>query len=115
MFSYNLSDTEYLVFKTQPNQFELYSGHEGGGEVTKLATFKGGKWYWDSFEQKKVFWHLYELFSGQFGKAVKSYQRSLKEKPALYEFSCVRRKFSIKVTKLKRGWSNWFFGLYPTR
>jgi hypothetical protein len=114
-FSYNLSDTEYLVFKTHQNYFELFSGYEGGGEIVKIATFKGGKWIWDSFDQQKMFWNLYEIFFPQFGKAIKSYNRSLKEKPSLYEFSCVRRRFSIKVTKLKRGWSNWFYGLHPTR
>ena len=115
MFTYNLSDTEYLGFKTQKDYFELYSGHEGGGEPTKIATFRGGKWKWESFEQQKLFWHLYDLFAECFGKAIKAYNRSLKEKPALYEFQCVRRRFSIKVTKLKRNWDNWFYGLYPTR
>ena len=115
MFTYSLSETEYLVFKTQHEHFELYSGHEAGGELTKLATFRGGKWIWDSFEQYKMYWKLYSLFTEQFGKAVRAYNRSLKEKPKMYEFSCVRRKFSIRVTKLKRGWSNWFYGLHPTR
>jgi hypothetical protein len=36
----------------------------------------------------------------------------LKEKPALYEFSCVRRRFSLKVTKLKHNWSNWFYDTF---
>jgi len=115
MFIYSLSETEYLGFKTQNNSFELYSGYEGGGEPTKIAMFKGGKWFWDSFEQKKLFWHLYNLFADNFGKAIKSYNRSLKEKPSLYEFSCVRRRFSIRVTKLKRNWENWFYSLHPTR
>jgi len=115
MFTYNLSDTEYLVFKTQQNHFEVFSGHEGGGETTKLGTFRGGKWIWDSFDQYKMFWKLYNLFTEQFGKALKAYNRSLKEKPKMYEFYCVRRRFSIKVTKIKRGWENWFYGLYPTR
>lgn len=115
MFTYNLSETEYLVFKPQIDHFELYSGHEAGGELTKLATFRGGKWIWDSFDQYKMFWKIYSLFTEQFGKAVKAYNRSLKEKPKMYEFSCVRRKFSIRITKLKRGWENWFYGLHPTR
>jgi hypothetical protein len=115
MFTYNLSDTEYLVFKTQQNHFELYSGHEAGGEPTKLAVFRGGKWVWDSYEQHKMFWHLYELFTDQFGRAVKAYNRSLKEKPKMYEFYCVRRKFSLKITRLKRNYTNWFFSLYPSR
>jgi hypothetical protein len=111
-FQYNLSETEYLVFKTHQDHFELFSGHEGGGQVTKIATFKGGKWGWDSFEQQKLFWHLFDLFALQFGKAIKSYNRSLKEKPSLYEFSCVRRRFSLKVTKLKHNWSNWFYDTF---
>jgi hypothetical protein len=103
------------MFKTFHDKFELYSGYEGGGEQTKIATFQSGKWSWSGFEQHKMFWSLYKSFTEEFGKAVKMYNRSLKEKPSLYEFSCVRRRFSIKVTKLKRGWENWFYGLYPQR
>jgi hypothetical protein len=114
-FIYNLSQTEYLRFKTQPNSFELYSGHEGGAEPTKIASFKGGKWQWESFDQQKLFWSLYKLFTSEFGRAIKAYNRSLKEKPALYEFQCVRKKFSLKVTRIKRGWGNWFYDTFYTR
>ena len=41
-FTYNLSETEYLVFKTQMSHFELYSGHEAAGELKKIANYKGG-------------------------------------------------------------------------
>jgi hypothetical protein len=115
-FNYNISQTEYLHFKTQPNCFELYSGHEAGGQPQKLASHKGGKWVFDDFNQKRLFFTLFDLYRNEFFKAFKSYQRSLMEKPALYEFKCVRRRFSIKVTKLKRGWSNWFVDMfYPSR
>ena len=115
MFTYSLSETEYLGFKTQKDHFELYSGHEGGGEPSKIATFRGGKWIWESFEQQKIFWRLYDLFTNDFGRAIKAYNRSLKEKPAMYEFQCVRRKFSLKITRIKRGWNNWFYDTFYTR
>ena len=71
MFTYNLSDTEYLVFKTQQNHFEVFSGHEGGGETTKLGTFRGGKWIWDSFDQYKMFWKLYICLQNSLVKHLK--------------------------------------------
>jgi len=114
-FVYNLSDTEYLVFKSQRECFELYSGHEGGGELKKIANYKGGKWFFDSFEQKKLFWFLFSMFKADFGKALKKYSRSLDEKPKTYVIKCAKRRFDIKVQKMKRSWNDWFYGLYPTR
>ena len=115
-FIYNLSQTEYLQFKTQNGYFELYSGHEAGGQPHKLANHRGGKWVFEDFNQQRLFFTLFNLYRNEFFKAFKSYQRSLREKPSLYEFSCVRRKFSIRVTKLKRGWANWFYNVfYPMK
>lgn len=114
-FTYNLSQTEYLVFKTRRGCFEVYSGHEAGGEAKKIATYKSGRWTWETFEEKRLFWNLYKLFPFTFSKAIKAYTRSLKERPALYEFSCIRRKFTVKVTKLKRGWDSWFYNIYKSR
>jgi len=114
-FTYNLSETEYLVFKQQLNYFELFSGHEGGGELKKIANYRGGKWFWDSFEQKKLFWFLFSMFKADFGKALKQYIRSLSEKPKTYVIKCAKRRFDIKVQRMKRNWENWFYGLYPTR
>ena len=115
MFSYNLSDTEFIFFCTRRDCFEVFSGHEGSSERIKIATFKSGRWKFDDFQQQQVFWKLFSLYKNQIYKALKSYNRSLKEKPAMYEFQCVRRQFSIKITKLKRSWRDWFYGLYPTR
>ena len=112
MFTYNLSETEYLVFKPQIDHFELYSGHEAGGDLKKIATYKGGKWKFDSFDQEKLFWFLFDLFKADFGKALKQYIRSLNEKPSTYVITCAKRRFDIKVHKLKRNWDNWFYGLY---
>ena len=114
-FVYNLSDTEYLVFKSQRECFELYSGHEGGGELKKIANYKGGKWFFDSFEQKKLFWFLFSMFKVDFGRALKKYSKSLDEKPKTYVIKCAKRRFDIKVQKMKRSWNDWFYGLYPTR
>ena len=113
-FSYNLGDTEYLVFKPNGNQFDLYSGHEIG-EAKKIACYKAGEWCFDSYEQERVFWYLFSTYKESMGRAFRLYIRSLKDKPKMYEFNCVRRKFNIKVTKIKRGWSDWFYGLWPTR
>ena len=110
-FTYNLSETEYLVFKTQRDYFELFSGHEAS-ELKKIASFKGGKWKFDSFEQKKLFWFLYSIFKADFGKALKQYIRSTNEKPKTYVIQCAKRRFDIKIQKMKRNWDNWFYGLY---
>ena len=111
-FTYNLSETEYLVFKTQVSHFELFSGHEGGGELKKIANYRGGKWIFDSFEQQKLFWFLFTMFKNDFGKALKQYIRSLNEKPKTYVIKCAKRRFDIKIQRMKRGWSNWFYSSF---
>jgi len=111
-YVYSLSDTEYIVFKTHNDHFELFSGHEGGGDLKKIANYKGGKWLFDSFDQKKLFWFLFTMFKNDFGKALKKYTKSLNEKPKTYVIKCAKRRFDIKVQKIKRGWSNWFYSFY---
>jgi hypothetical protein len=111
-FVYNLSETEYLVFKQHNDGFELFSGHEGSPTWEKIATYKTGRWIWDGFNQHKLFWFLYNIYKKQFGKALKAYLRSLKERPATWELTCVRRRFNIKVTKLKRTWNEWFYDTF---
>jgi len=114
-FNYNLSETEYLTFQNHKDCLEVYSGHDGTTVKTKIASYKAGKWTFDNYQQQKLFWFLFGIYKQEFGKAFKTYMRMLKEKPQTYEFSCVRRRFNIKVTKLKRGWHNWFWGLYKMR
>ena len=111
-FMYNLSETEYLVFKTQINCVELFSGYEGSGELKKIANYKGGKWVFDSFDQQKLFWFLFSMFKPHFGKALKAYMRSLDEKPKTYIIKCAKRRFDIKIQKLKKNWNNWFFDTF---
>lgn len=111
-FTYDLSSTEYLVFKSHHDGFELFSGHEGSPEWEKIATYKGGKWKWDGFNQRKLFWFLFNIYKKEFGKALRAYMKSLKEKPTTWELNCVRRKISIKITKLKRGWNDWFYDMF---
>lgn len=113
-FSYSIAETECLVFKTELDHFHLYSKHESTSE-SHIATYKGGKWIFENMQQRQFFFLLFKQYKVQFGKAVKAYNRSLKEKPRLYEFRCLRSRFSLKVGRLKRGWTNWFFELYPTR
>jgi hypothetical protein len=114
-FTYNLSDTEYLVFKTQRDDFELYSGHDGTSVNTKIATYKNNKWNFEDYHQQKLFWFLFNIYKNDFGKAFRQYTRSLNEKPKTYVIECAARRFNIKVTKLKRNITNKFFNLYPTR
>ena len=111
MFTYNLSSTEYLVFKPQRDYFELYSGHEAS-ELKKIATYRGGKWVFESYDQQKLFWFLYNLFKVDFGKAMKMYTRSLVERPKTYVITCAKRRIDIKVQKIKRNWDNWFYSFY---
>ena len=111
-FIYNLSDTEYLVFKTQRDYFELYSGHEGTSNNTKIATYKGGKWKFSDYNEKKLFWFLFNIYKKDFGKALKQYTRSQNEKPKTFVVECAARRINIKVTKLKRNISNKFFNLF---
>ena len=111
-FIYNLSETEYLVFKSQRDCFELYSGHESSATNTKLATYKSGKWTFEDYNQKKLFWFLFNIYKKDFGKALKQYIRSLDEKPKTYMVTCAKRRVEIKVQKLKRNWNNWFFNTF---
>jgi hypothetical protein len=50
-----------------------------------------------------------------FGKALKQYIRSLEGKPKTYMITCAKRRVDIKVTKMKRSWSNWFYGTFYGR
>jgi len=110
-FSYSLSETESLVFRTEQNQCYLYSKHEGTQEF-QVAVYRGGRWLFNSYDQRTLFFYLYSLHKKEFGKAFKSYINSLKEKPKTYEFSCIRRRFNIKVTKLKRNWIEFFYDTF---
>jgi hypothetical protein len=112
LMSYNLSDTESLLFRTNRDCFEVFSLHEGAADKTKIATYKGGKWVFDDFNQQKFFWLLYDRYKVQFGKAFKAYNRSLQEKPQTYIITCAKRRFDIKVTKMKRNMWDWFYGTF---
>ena len=109
---YNLSETEYLVFKNQRDCFELFSGHEGSSTNLKLATYKGGKWIFEDYNQRKLFWFLFCIYKNQFGKALKCYIRSLQEKPKTYMITCAKRRIDIKITKIKRNWFNWLYNTF---
>ena len=111
-FIYNLSETEYLVFKSQRDCFELFSGHEGSATNSKLATYRGGKWLFEDYNQKKLFWFLFNIYKKDFGKALKQYIRSLNEKPKTYVITCAKRKIDIKITKMKRNMWDWFYGTF---
>ena len=52
-FMYNLSETEYLVFKTQLSCIELFSGYEGSGELKKCWK-KGRSGYHGTFTHRRT-------------------------------------------------------------
>jgi hypothetical protein len=108
LFSFSLSETESLVFRTEQDKFLLFSKHESSQE-TQIATYIGGKWYFDNFQQRKLFFFLYNIYKIEFGKALKSYIKSIQEKPKTYIITCAKRRIDIKVTKAKRNVSNWFY------
>jgi len=99
--TYAISETENLIFSGVENKFELYSKAEGSSREL-IARFEAGKWSFENEQQKKLFLALFDNNRVKFFKAIKVFQRSLKELPKLYEFTCLRRKISIKVTKLKK-------------
>ena len=113
IFSYALSETESLVFRTELEQFDVFSKHESTQE-RHIATFKGGKWIFENMQQRQFFFLMFERYRKEFGKALKAYSRSLKEKPQLYEFRCLRSKVTLKISRLKRNmWNsvyNTFYG-----
>jgi len=113
-FSYSLSETESLIFRTEQSKCYIFSKHEGTQEK-QIATYSGGKWLFDSYDQRKLFFFLFSIYKKEFGKALKSYIHSLKEKPKMYEFTCVRRRFNIKITKTKSKISNWFYRTFYWR
>ncbi len=117
VISYNLSETEMLVFKPYPGYFELYSGHEGTSNRSKIATYTGGKWVFDDRSQRNLFFMLFTTYKKQFGKAIKFYNSTLtaKDRPKTYIFTCARRRFSIKITKLKRNWWNFIYDTFYGR
>ena len=111
-FIYNLSETEYLVFKPNHNYFEVYSGHEAS-ELKKIANYKGGKWIFENMHQRQFFFLLFDQYKVQFGKAVKAYNISLREKPHLYEFRCLRSRVSLKISRIKRSlWQSMYNTFY---
>ena len=114
IFSYSISETECLVFRTELDCFHVYSKHESTQE-SHIATYKGGKWIFENMQQRQFFFLMFERYRVQFGKAVKAYNRSLREKPHLYEFRCLRSKFSLKVSRVKRNMNNWFYDTFYGR
>jgi hypothetical protein len=103
--TYAISETENLIFSGVENKFELYSKAEGSSREL-IARFEAGKWSFENEQQKKLFLALFDNNRVKFFKAIKVFQRSLKELPKLYEFTCIRRRISIKITKLKRNFKD---------
>ena len=114
-FIYNLSETEYLVFKPRRDHFELYSGYEGSSTNSKLATYRGGKWSFEDYNQKKLFWFLFNIYKKDFSKALKQYIRSQQDKPKTYIITCAKRRFDIKITKMKRSMWSWVYETFYGR
>ena len=100
-FVYPIADTENIIFSGTESKFDLFSKAEGGNQEL-IARFDAGKWSFENDQQRKLFLALFDTNRKTFFKAFKSFQRSLKEAPKLYEFTCIRRRISIKITKLKK-------------
>ena len=100
-FVYPIADTENLIFSGTESRFDLSSKAEGGNQEL-IARFNAGKWSFENDQQRKLFLALFDTNREKFFRAFKSFQHSLKEAPKLYEFTCLRRKISIRVTKLKK-------------
>jgi hypothetical protein len=112
IFSYPIAETECLVFRTELDCFHMFSKHESTQE-SHIATYKGGKWIFENMQQRQFFFLLFDQYKAQFGKAVKAYNRSLKEKPHLYEFRCLRSRFSLKISRVKRSlWQSMYNTFY---
>lgn len=102
--TYALSETETLVFKPYLGYFEVYSRHEGSTNLTKIATYVGGKWMFDDRTQRNFFFILFNNYKQQFGKALKYYNAYMtgKDRPKVYGFTCLKRRVDIQVIRLKR-------------
>lgn len=100
IFTYSLSDTENLIFLGTSNKFEIFSRAEGSNQDL-IARFNAGKWTFDNHQQRQLFLTLFNSNRQGFYKGVTSFLRSLKERPKLYEFTCIRRKINIRITKLR--------------
>ena len=108
---YSLSDTEFLVFKTFKDHLEIFSGHDGSADRTKIANFVNGKWVFDDYNQRKLFFFLFSIYKKKFYHAIKFYNHSLIERPKTYVFTCAKRRISIKITKLR---NKMFDSIYNT-
>jgi len=111
-FSYPIAETECLVFRAELDCFHVYSKHECTQE-SHIATYKGGKWIFENMHQRQFFFLLFDQYKVQFGKAVKAYNISLREKPHLYEFRCLRSRVSLKISRIKRSlWQSMYNTFY---
>jgi len=111
IFSYPISENECLIFRTELDCFNVYSKHESTQE-SHIATYKGGKWIWENMQQRQFFFLMFNSYKEQFGRAVRAYNRSLKDKPRLYEFRCLRSRFTLKISRAKRNVNNWFYNTF---
>ena len=110
----NLTPEELEKLQSILQKYEEAS-FRAGQYTIEIATYKGGKWVFSDYNEKKLFWFLFSIYKNDFGKALKQYIRSLDEKPKTYMIECAARRFNIKITKLKRNISNKFYNIYPTK
>lgn len=113
-FTYHLSETDSLFFKTYPDHFAIFSKHESTVE-TKIAEMRDGKWRFEDYNQRKLFFFLFNIYKKDFGKAIKLYVKSQEEKPKTYMIACAKRRVDIKITKMKRSWANFFYDTFYGR
>jgi hypothetical protein len=101
IFSYNISDTDALFFKSVNNGFDLISKHEGSEEV-KIATYDSGKWIWEGNKQRSLFFQLMKIYPKEFQRAIKSYKKSLETESFFRMFTCAKRRFLIQIHKITK-------------
>ena len=70
---------------------------------------RNGKWRFEDYNQRKLFFFLFNIYKKDFGKALKQYVRSLEQRPKTYMITCAKRRVDIKVTKMKRNLADWFY------
>jgi hypothetical protein len=100
-YYFHLNGTEMLVFKTNKEGFELFSKHEASQE-TKIAEMKMGRWVFEDFYQRNLFFNLFENHKWMFGKAIKCYNKKIQIKSSKSIFNCFKRKTKIKFNKIKK-------------
>lgn len=100
-YAHTITDQETLIFRPEGSLVHLYSKSEGCRE-THIATYSGGKWLFTDYQQQRLFFTLFNLHRFSYHRAFKAHLRKGAVKSNLYEFTCLRRRFTLKIIKITR-------------